>query len=52
MTFAVQINDDGVTEADEFFHVEAVGRMIREAQPCQQNELGAMNEVKIGANLF
>ncbi len=52
MTFGVQINDDGVSEPDEFFHVEAVGRMIAEAQPCEQNELGAMNEVKIGWNIF
>lgn len=52
MTFGVRIFDDGVSEPDEFFHVEAVGRMIAEAQPCEQNEFGAMNEVKIGWNIF
>lgn len=51
--FTVRIHDDGVTEGDETFRIEAVSRVIRQARPCGfQNLLGAQSDIKINGNLF
>ena len=50
--FKVTINDDNVTEGDEFIGLLATGGMIQNSQPCNQNVGGANNQIKILANAW
>jgi hypothetical protein len=52
MTFTVRIFDDGVSEGDEFFQLRATDGLIANTQPCEQNLLGGVGDVKIGWNWY
>ncbi len=52
LTFNLRILDDAETEGGERFRVRGTGPMIADTQVCLQNQLEAVSDVEIAANLF